>query len=109
MYLTNVARLDMGSGYAATLLTSAEPVDRVKERIQWLFDNGYNWWPFGFGRVAELDGWVPEGFGGMGHPVPTAGHLSQDGPTPSGGSAPVPVTGSAPLPPLDADLVTPGK
>ncbi len=84
MYLTNVARLDMGSGYAATLLTSAEPVDRVKQRIQWLFDNGYNWWPFGFGRVAELDGWVPDGYVGLGSPTPAAG--------------------SRPLPPLDASL-----
>ncbi len=93
MYLTNVARLDMGSGYAATLLTSAESVDRVKERIQWLYDNGYNWWPFGFGRVAELDGWVPEGFAGMsaphgGHPVPAAGSASPPPPSPDSQLAP---------------------
>lgn len=93
MYLTNVARLDMGSGYAASLLTSSEPVERVTERLQWLKDNGYNWWPLGFGRVAELDSWVPL----MG-PVPVQGsvhHLSEGG----GHDSSQP---QQPLPPLDS-------
>lgn len=59
-YLTNVARLDMGSGYATTLLPSAVSLDTLKERLQWLNDNSYLP-PRGLGRMEELDGWTPLG------------------------------------------------